>query len=182
MQCCTAALLLQQSFGALDLLVVMPWPLDSQALRVLWLPAPYFMELLTCGVQEGYQELFASVSAASTMLEALLAPFRPSVQPADAQGSQRIAVPEPPAKVVLGPSDEVTSGLVAEVAHLMATGDLELQPVEVQVGWSEKECRSCIQPRHDGGGVRCLAGLHSLAQTCADCSCAGAEGGVSEAS
>ena len=88
-----------------------------------------------CGVQEGYQELFASVSAASTMLEALLAPFGPGVQPADAQGRQQIAVPELPVKVVLGPSDEVTSGLVAEVAHLMATGDLELRPVDVQVGW-----------------------------------------------
>ena len=88
-----------------------------------------------CGVQEGYQELFASVSAAGTMLEALLAPSRPSVHPADAQAVQQMEVPDLSAKVVLGPSDGVTSGLVAEVAHLMATGDLELRPVDVQVGW-----------------------------------------------
>ena len=87
-----------------------------------------------CGVQEGYRELFASVSAASTMLEALQGPLSPSVQPAGAQGSHLMAVPDTPATVVLEPSDEVTSGLVAEVAHLMATGDLELRPVDVQVG------------------------------------------------
>ena len=90
--------------------------------------------LLMCAMQEGYQELFASVSGASSMLEALLAPNRSSVQPADAQGRQLMAAPGMPAEVVLGPSDEVTSGLVAEVAHLMATGDLELRPVDVQVG------------------------------------------------
>ncbi len=136
MQCCVPTMLARQSSGLLKSLGVMPQPLDNQALAFLWLPAAlHLLRLLTCGVQEGYQELFASVSVASTKLEALQAPSRPSVQPGDAQGSQPMAVPELPAKVVLGPSDEVTSGLVAEVAHLMAAGDLELRPVDVQVGW-----------------------------------------------
>ena len=125
-----------------------------------------------CGMQEGYQELFASVSGASSMLETLLAPLRPSVQPADAQASQLMAVPDMPAKVVLGSSDEVTSGLVAEVAHLMATGDLELRPVDVQVGCSEEARRSCVSDtaRWGSGGVQAPspAGLHTSAQTWMD--------------
>ena len=116
-------------------------------------------------MQEGYGELFASVSAASTMLEALLAPSRPSVQPADAHGSQQMAVPDVPARVVLGPSDEVTSGLVAEVAHLMAAGDLELRPVEVQVDWEGEGMQKlhADDTRWGWGAVRApsLAGPHS---------------------